>query len=640
MSTPACQRIPDSRIHISGVMGDYLRAVTDQWLLVAPQANPAMLEMFRDRDAFPLRDMVAWAGEFAGKYLTSAVQVLRVTANPQLESRLKDFVQRLISFQDEDGYLGPWPRDSRLTGSAPNAGSGNQTWDAWGHYHVMLGLMLWHEETGDSEALAAVNRIADLFCYRFLGKREMRLVDTGESDKNLAPVHAFALLYRKTNNESYLKMAHQIVKEFAAQNDKGALAGDYLRQALQGKEFYETPKPRWESLHAIMGLAELYWISAENRYRQAFEHLWWSMVKLDRHNNGGFTSGERAQGNPYHMGAIESCCTIAWIAMSVEMLKMTMNSVIADEIELSTINSVVGMHSSSGSWATYNTPMNGVRQASAHAIVFQARAGSPELNCCSVNSPRGFGLISEWALTKDAEGLILNYYGPSELNALLDSNLWVNINQSTDYPADGRINLFINSSREIEFTLKLRIPHWSKKSSVKLNGKEVGDVEAGSYLPIRRKWKRDDHIQIDLDFTLHYWVGDRECEMLVSLYRGPVLLTYDHRYNLESAPHSYVWCDLPVDERHKQIQIPTLDANRLNYRAIVWESWLPPQLLFEFESVEGKAVRLCDFGSAGEGGTPYISWLSVKNVHKTGFSQTNPLRSSQIAAQGFMRNSA
>ena len=51
-------------------MPQYLRGVTQQWLLVAPDANPAMLEMFRDRDRQPRRAMQPWAGEFAGKYLT------------------------------------------------------------------------------------------------------------------------------------------------------------------------------------------------------------------------------------------------------------------------------------------------------------------------------------------------------------------------------------------------------------------------------------------------------------------------------------------------------------------------------------------------------------------------------------------
>ena len=87
--------------------------------------------------------------------------------------------------------------------------------------------------------------------------------------------------------------------------------------------------------------------------------------------------------------------------MTTEMLKLTGNSVVADELELSTLNSALGMHSPTGRWATYNTPMDGVRKASAHDIVFQSREGTPELNCCSVNSARGLGLLSEWAVMRD-----------------------------------------------------------------------------------------------------------------------------------------------------------------------------------------------------------------------------------------------
>src|SRR6185295_127220 len=63
---PACNRIPGTKFQLGGRVQDYLSGVTAQWLKVAPLSNPAMLEMFRDRERHPLRDMVPWAGEFAG----------------------------------------------------------------------------------------------------------------------------------------------------------------------------------------------------------------------------------------------------------------------------------------------------------------------------------------------------------------------------------------------------------------------------------------------------------------------------------------------------------------------------------------------------------------------------------------------
>lgn len=153
MSSPIFRRIPKAHIQLDGFVGDYLRGITEQWLLVAPKANPGMLELFRDRDAAPLRQMVPWAGEFAGKYLTAAVQVLRATNAPKLRAWLQDFVRILIDYQAPDGYLGPWPKPCRLTNTNSE---GESTWDTWGHYHIMMSLILWHEETGDEAAPAPI----------------------------------------------------------------------------------------------------------------------------------------------------------------------------------------------------------------------------------------------------------------------------------------------------------------------------------------------------------------------------------------------------------------------------------------------------------------------------------------------------
>ena len=66
------------------------------------------------------------------------------------------------------------------------------------------------------------------------------------------------------------------------------------------------------------------------------------------------------------------------MALSIDMLRLTGDPLVADELELSTFNAVFGAQSPTGRWWTYNTPMDGHRRASAHDIVFQARAGTPE----------------------------------------------------------------------------------------------------------------------------------------------------------------------------------------------------------------------------------------------------------------------
>ena len=627
-------RVRRLNAEFQGPLNLYTLNVTEHWLRPAPKANPAILDMFRDRDRKPFRQMEPWAGEFAGKFLTSAVQMSRVTNDDAMRPFLSSFVNELVSLQADDGYLGPWPKEFRLTGKAPNAGS-QTTWDAWGHYHVMLGLLLWFDETDHEDQVPwqAARRIGDLLCNRFLGDKKPRLVDTGSTEMNLAPAHGLCLLYRKSGDERYLKLAKQIVDvEFAAKDAKGKpLAGDWLNEGLASKEFFTGPKPRWESLHPIMAMSELYHITGDERYRRAFENLWWSIVKLDRHNNGGFSSGEQAQGNPYHPGAIETCCTIAWLAMTVEMLRTTGNSIVADELELTTLNSGLGLWSPSGRWATYNTPMDGVRKASAHEIVFQSREGSPELNCCSVNAPRGLGMVSDWAFMTDADGYVVNWYGAGSTGWMdHPEHPMIAVDQITDYPISSKVKLLIDPNPRNdpmkEFTIKLRIPYWSRNTKAsfyrewnpaglkgtpnRIDDEAILRPVAGSYLPIKRRWKRGDTIELNFDVTPHFWVGERECKGKTSAYRGPLLLTFDRRFN----------------------DIDTLDGLTLRAldipgKVVEWKGPRDPILLLELLGSNGAKVRLCDFASAGQGGSPYRSWLPIEGATPTPFSPENPLRS-------------
>ncbi len=590
----------DVRFDIRGVLGERLQANIRNWLLVAPDANPGMLEVFRDRDRLPRRDLLPWAGEFPGKYLTSAVKALQLAHDPALEAHLRRFVPALIAAQDADGYLGPFPQAARLMEPG--------LWDIWGHYHCMLGLYLWHLETGDQAALDACLRAADLLCRIFLDG-DKRVVQAGSEEMNESVIHILCLLHRHTGQRRYLQLAREIEKDWEVPP-----SGDYVRQALAGKEFYEGPKPRWEGLHGIQAIAELHYITGEDQYRRAYEHIWWSIARGDRHNTGGFSSGEQATGNPYDPRAIETCCTIAWMALTVDMLRLTGNPLVADELELSTFNAVLGAQNPSGRWWTYNTPMDGDRKASAHEIVFQARAGAPELNCCSVNGPRGLGMLADWALMASDEGLFLNYYGPCQLSARIPRmHQAVRLDQETDYPRSNRIRLTVTPEARLPFALNLRIPRWSARTQVSVAGSPLPAPPPGEYLKIERQWQPGDVVEIALDFAPHAWVGERECEGKASIYRGPILLAYDPRF-----------------DRYGADQVPVLDLSRLALSEMDWTTPPSPLLLAQVISAEGQPVTLCDFASAGLGGTRYISWLPARGLPPSPFTRDNPLRTKQV----------
>ncbi|GAI14423.1 unnamed protein product, partial [marine sediment metagenome] len=139
---PVLKSAQFGRMNFMDFMGERLMANVDNWLLSVPQTNPGMLEMFRDRDKKPQRDLVPWAGEFSGKYVTAGVYNLHVTQNYRLWRQLKEFVKELIETQSEDGYMGPFPSSERLVGRTIWEGKAQPHWDLWGHYQNMLGLFL------------------------------------------------------------------------------------------------------------------------------------------------------------------------------------------------------------------------------------------------------------------------------------------------------------------------------------------------------------------------------------------------------------------------------------------------------------------------------------------------------------------
>src|SRR5213078_1107924 len=158
-------------------------------------------------------------------------------------------------------------------------------------------------------------------------------------------------------------------------------------------------------------------------------------------------------------------------------------------------------------------------------------------------------------------------------------------------PVDGYIRLRVVPAAPERFTLRLRIPHWSRQTRVSVNGETALTPAPGCYCELDREWRPSDIVELSLDMGLRLWAGERECEGKASLYRGPLLLAYDPRFD-------------SLDLRSR----PTFDPTCLEESEVRWTLAPQPLLQRRLNVAQGQQFVLCDFASAGATGTPYVSW--------------------------------
>lgn len=179
-------------LELNGFIGQRLKANLERWELPTPVANPALIEMFYDRDRKPDRNLLPWSGEFIGKYLCSAVLSYRILRDPRQRALMDHLVRQLLASQDSDGYLGPFDRKDRLRG---------HNWDIWGHYWAIRALLLYDDEFGSAEALRGATKAADLIVDNFLDK-DFRFTNDGSyGQMNYAIIHpSLSSIGRPANN--------------------------------------------------------------------------------------------------------------------------------------------------------------------------------------------------------------------------------------------------------------------------------------------------------------------------------------------------------------------------------------------------------------------------------------------------------
>ena len=117
--------------------------------------------------------------------------------------------------------------------------------------------------------------------------------------------------------------------------------------------------------------------------------------------------------------------------------------------------------------------------------------------CCVCIGPAGLGLAAKIAAYTKENAVYLNLFIDGEMKMSTPSGNPLTLYLDTTYPVSGRVKVTIALEQAETFDLKVRIPAWSKRTAIAVNG-ELVEVNEG-YVSLHRTWANEDKIEMLLD---------------------------------------------------------------------------------------------------------------------------------------------
>jgi hypothetical protein len=551
---------------------------------ILAQDADRLIEPFKIRE-----EHSCWQSEFWGKWFTSAVLAYKYNPTPELAEKLKKAVYGLIDTQTEDGYIGNYAPESKL-----------KAWDIWGRKYCMLGLIAYYDITNDEKALESAAKEAD-FLIKELNDKNAKIVLMGNHRGMAASsvLEPICQLYTRTGNKVYLDFAEEIVRQWETPQGPQLISkadipvSERFPKPIDNWYGWEQGQKAYEMMSCYEGLLELYRITGKEEYKIAVEKTWQSITDSEINIAGSgsameaWFSGKEKQTLPIAHYQ-ETCVTATWIKFNQQLLRLTGEAKYADEIERTFYNALLGAMKPDGSdWAKY-TPLSGQRLEGSE----QCGMG---LNCCNASGPRGLFTIPKTAIMQSEEGVYINFYidGSYKLNS--PGNQTFVINQITDYPASGKIDLRIDLEDKENMEIALRIPSWSTNYRVFVNDVieyKTGDISPGSYLKLNREWENSDRISIEFEMNgiVHRFGDSPE---YIAITRGPIVLSRDERISKTSLEAILT----PVINEKGYIDLTEEVSSDPELQMIFSANFIPES--YTEQGSQPIKVNLCDYASAG-----------------------------------------
>ena len=569
---------PAQSVEMSGYTAEKLDAAYQNRILA--QDIDRLIQPFANKT-----ETSCWQSEFWGKWFTSAVLAYRYKPDPKLKTHLDKAVMGLLQTQLPNGYIGNYADANHL-----------QAWDIWGRKYCMLGLIAYYDITGDKKSLEAAKKVADHLMNELMVKG-VKIVKMGNHRGMAASsvLEPITLLYNRTNDTRYLNFAKEIVSEWETSDgpqliSKSGVDVSNRFPKPQSRFGWEQGQKAYEMMSCYEGLLELYRITGNTLYKEAVERTWNNINEKEINIAGSgaavecWFGGKALQTMPIAHYQ-ETCVTATWIKLSQQLLRLTGDAKYADAIEQTYYNALWGAMKTDGSdWAKYS-PLAGIR------LEGDQQCGMG-LNCCVASGPRGLFTLPLTAVMHEKEGIRINFFAQGKYQLQTPQLQAIDIIQQTAYPANGNIVLTLNIPYKEKFTVHIRIPAWSQRNSVTVNGELVNNIIAGKYIAINREWKTGDKIEISLDMRGRV-VHLGEMPEYISIQRGPLVLARDVRLGdaaVEEAATPLLNKDGYIDLEHTD---QTTKGIYVQYKA---------NFLLESHKEGGSkpvSLLLCDYASAG-----------------------------------------
>ena len=508
-----------------------------------------------------------WQTEFWGKWMHASVPYLQYATGgkpetqsatcevaEELSAKIARGVERILASQEPCGYIGNYPDALRL----------GEGWDVWGIKYTLMGLLHYYDaetkaESAKSRAnaarvLEAAKRLCDYVITEIgpNGRRGRELWQTGNwsgyaSSSILEPV---VWLYRRVAAREgedaarkYLDFATYIVKGMT-EPEKGprlidlALKGvsvadrngpDYKSDAGWAYVCKYGRSKAYEMMSCYQGLLDYVEVKSGGveredlkKIRQAAILTAEDIVREEVNLAGGCASSEawfhgaKKQHLPY-VRLQETCVTITWMRLCERLLETTDDPKGADEIEKTFYNAYLAALKSDGSEFAGYTPLTGSRYHGQHHCFMHT-------DCCTANGPRGFLCFLKGLFTTRGDVASFNFYSSALVKGELPGGRKVAFDMYSLYPRTDRVRIVSHTEGVVR--VRLRIPAWSAKTEVKVNGQPQTGVSAGTYFTLARDWKLGDIVELKFDMPVIAHTLDHH----VAFTRGPVLLARDSRF--------------------------------------------------------------------------------------------------------------